>query len=600
MRKLSRMGQLKSRASQRGAFMLEVSLALIILAAATYGTIREQARSQQVSAAYLQADALKAYRDAADAYVQENYTALQFQQNVTVNGVTLVNGGAAGQTRSPRVQDLIAMGYLRQGFTDQALITATGGYASVITLAPTGCVGAACTVTGLAYLTQPIQVPGTTNENALVTGAMMSRLGGIAGSTDPANNAQVVGAGGTFTAPNPVAGSPRGVVVAAFGDQWGGERPFVRIQDARDPDLQGNLTVAGGVRSTGGAVGAGNGATGCSRAELQAGGAVVSRTNDCVDRATMDADATAGGRVRLRNAANQETIRAEGRNGVVALGDGATDTITLNGQSRTVSVGAGGQRVVLDGATGRIGSYGQDPNALPTGWGGGVSTWDVVARGSVGVWDGTRVRASMNNAGVIAANDSTGSSTVVLDGSSGRAEARTLVPTASAGMNTACTDLGAIVQRADAAGALLTCQNTGSGLRWVPATLRVAAANGACSISGENAVSAAGQSLICRAGRWTATNDLLGRFILMQTVGVGNGTVVAKPTCPLGGAAQQLVILTGQSDVNGYSSTTGELLNVNMYADDGGGSWTVRILNSDGSSNSRRAIAHLYCYYATL
>lgn len=578
--------------------MLEVSLALIILALASYGTIREQARSQQISAAYLQADALKAYRDAADAYVQQNYTALQFQQNVTVNGVTLVNGDGAGQTRRPRVQDLVAMGYLRQGFADRAILTATGGYSSVITLAPTGCVGAACTVTGLAFLTQPVVVPGTANENFVLTGAMMSRLGGISGTTDPTNVAQVVGAAGNFTAPNPVAGNPRGVVVAAFGDQWGGERPFVRIQDARDPDLQGNLTVAGGVRSTGGAVGAGNGATGCSRAELQAGGAVVSRTNDCVDRATMDADATAGGRVRLRNAANQETIRAEGRNGVVALGDGATDTITLNGQSRTVSVGAGGARVSVDGTTGRVGASGYSPNDVPPGWGGGVTAWDFVARGGVGTYDGTRVRVAMNNAGRLVANDTAGTSTVVLDGSSGRAEARTLVPTSSAAMNTACTQQGAIVQRSDAAGALLTCQNTSAGLRWVPATLRVAEANGGCSISGESAVSAAGQSLMCRAGRWTATNDLLGRFILMRTVGVVEGTGVTKPTCPLGGPAQQIIILVPYTEVPSIES--GVIQGVSRYADDNGSSWTVRIRNASGTVNASSAIAHLYCYYASI
>lgn len=598
MRNFSRFDRQGFKRTQRGAFMLEVSLALIILAVASYGTIREQARSQQIGAAYLQADALKAYRDAADAYVQANYTALQFQQNVTVNGVTLVNGDAAGQTRRPRAQDLVAMGYLRQGFSDRAILTATGGYSSVITLAPTGCVGAACTVTGLAFLTQPVVVPGTTNENFLLTGAMMSRLGGISGSTDPANVAQVVGAGGTFTAPNPVAGNPRGVVVAAFGDQWGGERPFVRIQDARDPDLQGNLTVAGGVRSTGGAVGAGNGATGCSRAELQAGGAVVSRTNDCVDRATMDADPAIGGRVRLRNAANQETIRAEGRDGVIALRNGAADTITLNGQSRNVAVGAGGQRVTLDGATGRIGSYGQDPNALPAGWGGGVSTWDVVARGSAGAWDGARIRAAMNNAGQIVANDTAGSSTVVLDGTSGRAQARTLVPTSSAVINTSCTEQGAIVQRSDAAGALLTCQITGAGLRWVPATLRAATANDTCSISGENAVSPSGQSLICRAGRWTATNDLLGRFILMRTVGVVEGTGVTKPTCPLGGPAQQIIILVPYTEVPSIES--GVVQGVSRYADDNGSTWTVRIRNASGTVNASSAIAHLYCYYASI
>jgi hypothetical protein len=598
MRNFSRIPSISSRRSQRGAFMLEISLALMVLAAATYGTIREQARGQQISAAYLQADALKAFRDAADAYVQENYTALQFQQNVTVNGVTLANGAGVGQSRRPRVQDLVAMGYLRQGFEDRAILTATGGYSTLITLAPSGCVGPACSVTGLAFLSQPVVIPGTSNENYIATGAIMSRLGGISGTTDPSNTAQVVGVAGTYTAANPVSGSPRGVVVAAFGDQWGGERPFVRIQDARDPDLQGALTVAGNIRSVTGAVGAGNGASGCSRAELQAGGAVVSRTNDCVDRSTMDADPTVGGRIRLRNASNQETIRAEGRNGFLALRDGSSDTITLNGQARTVSVGSGGSRVLVDGTTGRIGASGLDPNARPTGWGGGVHAWDVVARGSAGVWDGSQIRAAMSNTGTIVANDTAGASTVVLDGASGRAQARTLVPTSTASMNTTCTELGAIVQRSDAAGALLTCQNTGSGLRWVPATLRVAAANASCSIGGENAVSAAGQSLICRGGRWTATNDLLGRFILMGTVGAVEGTGVTKPTCPLGAPAQQIIILVPYTDVPSLES--GVVQGVSRYADDNGSSWTVRIRNSSGTVNSSSTIAHLYCYYASI
>jgi hypothetical protein len=52
----------------------------------------------------------------------------------------------------------------------------------------------------------------------------------------------------------------------------------------------------------------------------------------------------------------------------------------LGGTGNLVSVGAGNDFRV---ATGRIGSASVSPTEFPPGWGGGVSTWDVTAKGGV-------------------------------------------------------------------------------------------------------------------------------------------------------------------------------------------------------------------------
>lgn len=60
--------------------------------------------------------------------------------------------------------------------------------------------------------------------------------------------------------------------------------------------------------------------------------------------------------------------------------------------------------------TGKFGSAGKDPDSgYPSGWGGGVHTWDVYAEGSVGTGSNGTLAAYMNSSGTISGNQVSGS-----------------------------------------------------------------------------------------------------------------------------------------------------------------------------------------------
>jgi len=106
--------------------------------------------------------------------------------------------------------------------------------------------------------------------------------------------------------------------------------------------------------------------------ELQTLSQVLSRGND------------AGGR-DIKNVGNLYV------NGKVGIGTSSpTDKLTISGGSVKVS--------------GRLGTYGFDPDSgYPSGWGGGIHTWDVYAEGTVGVGSGGSLTAYMTRDGTIKA-----------------------------------------------------------------------------------------------------------------------------------------------------------------------------------------------------
>ena len=61
------------------------------------------------------------------------------------------------------------------------------------------------------------------------------------------NPATINGYGGGWSWANPIAGNPAGIVVAKFGFGSAGLSQFVRMNDPRNPNLQGALTVVGNV-----------------------------------------------------------------------------------------------------------------------------------------------------------------------------------------------------------------------------------------------------------------------------------------------------------------------------------------------------------------
>lgn len=235
-----RRGFSRTKAAQRGYFLLSFMLAAALTSVVALRSVTLEIERQAIANGQIQGDVMLAIANAAHTYVSEQYTALQAGAPVTRNGTTVPNGSGTGQTRAPTVAQLNSMGYLTN-FSSTGVVNA-GSYRIRIQAVPAGCVGAACDFEGLVFLDVPVTGTGGTLAQAQI-GGIITRVGGNGGYSPAEVPANIVGFG--WTQPNPVAGTPGGIVAARFGFGSSGLGQFVRISDSRDPSLQGPLTVAG-------------------------------------------------------------------------------------------------------------------------------------------------------------------------------------------------------------------------------------------------------------------------------------------------------------------------------------------------------------------
>lgn len=242
--------------SQRGAFMIDVSLALIVSAIATGLAMQMSADSARMGFARVQGSNMAVLSAVGAKYTSEFFPQLQSGAAVTKNGVTLTAGNGVGQTYAPTIANLKALGYLNADFSEQSTYsngsTAPGLYRFKLARTPAGCELVAvttCDIEGFVYPDQPITIKGSTDPDGPSIAALMEPLLGDGGFSLNVNSAVVTGVGGGWTTPNPIPGNPAGTVVARFGYGSSGLSNFVRMNDTRDPNLQGNLTVLGNSRS---------------------------------------------------------------------------------------------------------------------------------------------------------------------------------------------------------------------------------------------------------------------------------------------------------------------------------------------------------------
>ncbi|MDF2461917.1 MAG: hypothetical protein K0Q43_152 [Ramlibacter sp.] len=550
---------------QHGFLLLEVSLALIIVALAGLGATRALLRAQTIDFANVQADVLITAQRALNSYIFQHYIALQNDQAVTFNGVTLANGVADGQSRRPTVANLRAMGYLPSAFSTTAVLN-TGTYRFSVSKGPTGCVTSACQVDGLLWIDQPIRAQGSTEPDGVSVGTIQMRIGGNSAASDLTGPTVLNGTGGGFTVPNPVTGTPAGVIGVRVGFNAEVEAAYVRIGDTRDPLLAGPLTVAGPTTInntlqvsnnasitgtltvtssiTAGAtitsatrVGATDSAS-CLRSSLESDGRVIVRRADCAIGGQMDST----GALSLFDSANAERLRAEA----------ATGSLTAN-------TAAGVRQVDIQSTSGQ------------------VRAW--------------------NAAGTVA--------TVDIHGTNGRVSAQRsrLTTTATAGASCATALEGDVVLDAETTGGTVTCRSN----LWRRTGLQPAVAGAACTQDGSLGQSTGGIAFICRGGTWTSLTDRVSRSVLMARYLVTEGTVIPHPTCATG--AVPTVVLTpvetaiddtGSPSRNRYAA----------YVVSGAGSWTARIRlynaagtgftsSFSGAAYNLRSIAQTYCDFAT-
>jgi hypothetical protein len=179
----------------------------------------------------------------------------------------------------PSVQELRGLGYLPSSFNAGTSTSASGGqYRIEIRREPVGCElvvgsfnGSACKLEGMVVLDQPLldrNSPGG-QMDATMVGTALKKLGADGGASLHASLMAVVdrdaatgvvrdrrgyiaGYNSMWFLPNPVAGSPAGVLAARVGADSQGFAQFVRINDTRNISLQGELQVVGVVTAASG------------------------------------------------------------------------------------------------------------------------------------------------------------------------------------------------------------------------------------------------------------------------------------------------------------------------------------------------------------
>ncbi len=511
-----------------GALMMEVTMALLVAALAAVGTQREIVRSSQVNSANLDADLVSMYRSALQNYTDEFYPQLQFGQPIVKGGVTIPAGTGAGTTMEPTVADLIALGYLPPSFQAN-LLTVTGGQLKHnISLQPVGCSGLACNVEGLVYIDKPIVAAETgAGVNSLVLGQMMQRIGGAAGSSIDSTSG-LVGASGSWTLPNPLAGSPAGVFGARFGSSTSSLGGFVHMNETRDPNFQNAVSI-GGAANVGGALTANgpstlNGATNINNTLSVSGTATTAAIN-------------ASGQIASTNAV------------------GASDTVTC-------------LRAALS-ASGQILSRAADCITRVS-----VSNSGVDVNSPTGL---TRVSLS-GDTGTISAKNGAGAQTVLVEGDTGRVTSQSLMLQVAMTAGSACGASSEIVQDASPSGTVLMCRN---GV-WKRPGLDEQPLGGPCATSGTLAQTTTSEALICRGGTWKLLNDRVSSLVAIDVwSGNGNG-IVPSPVCGTGGAPDVSVAgLQGGADYGGSPPR-----NRFEFRVSGTGPWTISPVLVDAAGNA--------------
>lgn len=538
--------------------MVSALLGLVILSITGAAQLEAKRVEQKIASGRLAGDLHNLVKDGLNTYLKENYTALQANLPVskTIAGVpvTIAPGTTEGQSFAPRVEDLVALGYLRAGTSNTAHLGGT--YRTRLERQPAGCaaIPATCNLVGELYIDRPVLTPGTVEMDALVVGAFMERAGGdvlVSLNTSPAS---LLAMGGG-TSPNPVPGTPAGVVGSRVGFGSSGFGIFLTLNDPRDPNFLGNVTVAGNIVSTNGNitapngnVGAGtgnNGGTTCRRAELEAAGAISLRSATCALMAGFrfiiggETEAFAD---NFRNNAGTAGIRSNGQvYGTTATftGNMTAGSVTSNGPMQV-----NGAATITGAVTG--GSFAN-------------------TAGTAGIRPDGTVYGLIGDFGSIVINN-------------------------SATPGQACAPANAAVWgNVGGADILMRCV----GGVWAPATgSQTGSVGGACPVNGATGTTASGVSLICSNGTWISTTDRMGKWVVMASYSVGNGTSVDKPSCTGGGQAAIYAI---------PQKVDSQWLFTNFYADSISTSqWRVNIVNGQTPATGlpeARALAQTGCWF---
>lgn len=249
------------RATQAGYLLIEAALALALSGILLYYQLGQQQRALAEQMGATQGDQMKTLADGLNAFTVTHYNAIL--NNAAVPGVAV--------TRQPTVPELAALGFVPTAFSANNFFG--GGYTSNLSLNPPACVLPNCNITGYVAMTTPVLVSGVYNPN--VVGAALAKMGADGGASNVTAPATISGFNAGWSIPNPVGGTPAGILAMRVGSGAAQFAQFLR----RDGSLAmlGNLDMGNFSISNAGTISIGT---------------VVSSGTACATNGTIARDAT--------------------------------------------------------------------------------------------------------------------------------------------------------------------------------------------------------------------------------------------------------------------------------------------------------------------
>lgn len=225
---------------QHGSMLLGAVITLLIASVLLIGTVRSNLERASTQAGAATGQAVYDINKALGSFITSTSNSAAIQTGGSIPGVA--------NPLAPTVQELQALGLLNAQMNPTPLNG--GAYQTQIVLQPLGCVSTACNIASRVWMTNPVLDVFSSKPDIKRISGLLGAVGGNGGFSDPLNPAIIRGSAG-WTLANPDPMQRAGIVLAVNGYGSTIDSNYVRMRDTRDPDLQGNLTVAGDVISKG-------------------------------------------------------------------------------------------------------------------------------------------------------------------------------------------------------------------------------------------------------------------------------------------------------------------------------------------------------------
>lgn len=560
--------------SQAGIGMISVMLGLALMGVASLTYLSHNLEKKKIDSGIEIAKRVDPVVVGVNRYISEMYSQLQSGLPINHKGHNLTVGDSAGQTMSPTISDLVSMEYLPTDFNSELYVNnSASDYIIKLDKVPAGCLPKDCEISGYLALSSPV-INKNGEQEPLIIGSFRKTIGPDAIVSLNTNRESLISGHG-FSFPNPINNNPPGVIGVALGHGTSEFGQYLTLNDSRDPNFRGELSVKDKIESETSVVAPliiGNESVGagtdtdsngdeCRLAELLSDGSIISRSVGCIKRVVIGPD--------------RSTIKANRLDG--------SDSVIVNGADTSLQMMNSAQRtsIFMDGAESIIDMESFDARNRIS-----LNSKD----GRVLLGDRNVVNVELNNNGqVILANQ--GLETIKLDSSDqvGRVEGKVLSSSASFIPGVPCTAPNKendIARNAQNAG-LVVC----SGGVWLSLTTNASASVGdSCTKDGSLGIGGNTETaLICSGGKWVSLEDRIGRRVLMASYNAENNISIPKPSC-LSGTTGSAVYLIPR----GINSSQQAL---NYFATDQGSSWRISITDGAGVVTSGIAIAMTYCLY---